>query len=128
MATIISISLNDKILEEIDRIKDEMGFSGRSEVLRAGIRSMVSEAQNNEKLTGRIKCVLLIVHKEEAEESINEMTHSFEDIINTQVHSNLGEHKCLEIFVLDGNAERIKELIKLPQVNKKIDYMKLVVP
>ncbi|MBV1768341.1 MAG: ribbon-helix-helix domain-containing protein, partial [Methanobacterium sp.] len=32
---IISISLNDKLLEEIDALKDEMGFSGRSDVIRA---------------------------------------------------------------------------------------------
>ena len=32
---IISVSLSDKLLSEIDHLKDEIGFSGRSEVIRA---------------------------------------------------------------------------------------------
>ena len=35
---IISISLNDEILSEIDKIQKSMGFSGKSEIIRAGIR------------------------------------------------------------------------------------------
>ena len=40
---IVSISLNDEILSELDKLQSTMGFSGRSEAIRAGIRSFVSE-------------------------------------------------------------------------------------
>ena len=43
--TIVSISLNDKILEEVDRARNELGFSGRSETIRAGIRMFISETK-----------------------------------------------------------------------------------
>jgi len=40
---IVSISLNDEILSELDKLQSSMGFSGRSETIRAGIRAFVSE-------------------------------------------------------------------------------------
>ncbi|MGV8085484.1 MAG: CopG family ribbon-helix-helix protein [Candidatus Bilamarchaeum sp.] len=125
---IISISLNEKILEEIDRVREEFGFSGRSEVIRAGVRSLVAEDEQRKKLSGDIKSVLLIVHNEEAEAAINEIKHHHEDVIDTQIHTNLKEGKCLEIFVLSGKAEKIRELAKASETNKKVDYVKLIVP
>ena len=37
---IVSISLNDEILSELDKLQSSMGFSGRSEAIRAGIRHL----------------------------------------------------------------------------------------
>ncbi len=126
--SIISISLNDRILEEIDKIKDEMGFSGRSEVIRAGVRSLSAEFEEDKKLEGKIKSVLLMVHDESNEHEVSDIMHSFRDVVTTHIHTNLKGEKCLEIFVLDGDASRIKELIKLPKTNRKIEYVKLIVP
>jgi CopG family nickel-responsive transcriptional regulator len=37
--TIVSIPLNKEILQQIDKLQNALGFSGRSEIVRAGIRS-----------------------------------------------------------------------------------------
>ncbi len=124
---IISISLNEKMLEEIDKIQKELGFSGRSEVIRAGARMLISDKREKEKLTGRINSILLLIHSQDVENVVTETKHEFEDITNTQVHSHLKGNKCLEIFVLDGDAERIKEFVELFQVSGKMDYVKLIV-
>ncbi|MGH9991312.1 MAG: CopG family ribbon-helix-helix protein, partial [Nitrososphaera sp.] len=39
--TIVSVSLNDDILSEIDKLQKALGFSGRSEIVRAGIRNLL---------------------------------------------------------------------------------------
>jgi len=124
---IVSISLNDKILKEIDRIQRELGFSGRSEVIRAGARMLISESKEKEGLTGKINSALLLIHSQEAEDAVTEIKHRFEDITKTQIHSHLKENKCLEIFVLDGDADRIKEMVRLFQTSRKMDYVKLIV-
>ena len=125
---IISISIPEKALGEIDRLQREFCFSGRSEAVRAGIRTLVSENREREKLSGKVKCVLLMVHSESAEDKATALKHDFDDVISTQIHSNLSEGKCLEVFMLDGEAERIKKLVKGVQANRKIDYFRLVVP
>jgi len=45
---IVSISLTEEILKEIDNLQKSMGFSGRSDAIRAGIRSFVAEEKQNE--------------------------------------------------------------------------------
>ncbi|RLI33012.1 nickel-responsive regulator 1 [Candidatus Bathyarchaeota archaeon] len=127
MAKIISISLNEELLKEIDRVQKELGFSGRSEVIRAGIRMLIADNKEKEKLIGEINSILLLVHNQEVEDIVTEIKHKFEDIINTQIHSHLKDSKCLEVFILNGDAERIKQLIKLFQVCGKMEYIKLVV-
>ena len=127
MTKIISISLNEELLKEIDRVQKEFGFSGRSEVIRAGIRMLIADNKEKEKLIGTINSILLLVHNQEVEDTVTEIKHKFEDIINTQIHSHLKDGKCLEVFILNGDAERIKQLIKLFQVFGKMEYIKLVI-
>ncbi len=124
---VISISLNDKMLDEIDKIQEELGFSGRSEVVRAGTRMLIADRKEKERLIGTITSILLLIHSQEVEDAVTRIKHDFEDITNTQVHSHLRGGKCLEIFVLDGDAERIKKLVELFQVSGKMDYVKLIV-
>lgn len=124
---IISISLNNKMLEEIDTIQKELGFSGRSEVIRAGARMLIADNKEKEKLAGKINCVLLLIHSQKVEDTVTELKHDFEDIINTQIHRHLKEEKCLEIFILCGDASRVKHLLKSFQTNDKMDYVKLIV-
>ena len=124
---IISISLNDTVLKEIDRIQNTFGYSGRSEVIRAGVRLLISENKERDKVTGNINSILLLVHSQEMEDVVTEIKHKFEDITNTQIHSHLRENKCLEVFVLEGDADRIKEMVRLFQTSRKIEYAKLIV-
>ena len=124
---VISISLNEKILEEIDKIQAELGFSGRSEVIRAGARMLVADVREKEELTGTLNSILLLIHSQEVENVVTSIKHDFEDITNTQIHSHLRGEKCLEIFVLDGDADRIKHFVDLFQTSGKMDYVKLIV-
>lgn len=128
MAKIISISLNEEILNEIEKIQKELGFSGRSEVIRAGARMLIADNKEKEKLTGNLNSILLLIHDQKAEDIVTKIKHEFEDITKTQIHSQLREGKCLEIFILDGNAYKIKRLVKLFQTSRKIYYVKLIVP
>ena len=124
---IVSISLKDEILAEIDKLQKELGFSGRSEVLRAGARMLIADSKEKENLEGWLNSILLLIHTQKVENIVTEIKHEFEDIISTQIHNHLREDKCLEIFVLEGDAARVKRLIRLFQTNRKIEYVKLIV-
>jgi len=124
---IISVSLNEKMLQEIDRIREELGFSGRSEVIRTGARMLIADSKEKEKLSGKINSTLLLIHSQEVEGIVTAIKHGFEDITKTQIHNHLKENKCLEIFVLDGGAERIKKMVRLFQTSGKMEYVKLIV-
>ena len=125
---IISASIDEETLGELDSLCRSLSFSGRSEAIRAGIRSLAAENKSADGLTGVMKAVLLIVHEENAEKSASHLAHEHGDIVSTHMHTNLRRGKCLEIFVLDGGAERIRALFKSAKASKKMEYARLIVP
>ena len=124
---IVSVSLSDKLLDEIDNLKDEMGFSGRSEVIRASARMIIADNREKKGLEGEINSILILIHNQKDEDKVTEIKHDFEDIIGTQIHSHLRENKCLEVFMLDGDAQRMNQLSNMFQTCRKMDYVKLIV-
>ncbi|KAF6247994.1 CopG family ribbon-helix-helix protein [Nitrosopumilus sp. b3] len=123
---IVSISLNDEILSELDKLQKTMGFSGRSEAIRAGIRSFVSEEKQKEDLSGNIHAILLVVHNDEFDHVVSGITHNFEDLITTHLHSKIEKEKCMELFLINGDAEKVSTITKDFQTNKNMDTVKLV--
>lgn len=123
---IVSISLNKEILEEIDKLKSLLGFSGRSEIIRAGIRNLLAEEKEKQDLIGLLHALLLIIHDEKSDDQVTEMRHDYDKLINTHLHSKIDRDRCLEIFLIKGNANDIREMTKKFQANKKMDHIKLI--
>ena len=123
---IVSISLTEEILKEIDSLLKNPGFSGRSDALRAGIRSFVAEEKQKEDLSGNVNAILLVVHNDEYDNQVNGIKHSYEDLITTHLHSKIEGDKCMELFMLKGEANSVSDITKDFQINKKMDTVKLV--
>jgi CopG family nickel-responsive transcriptional regulator len=123
---IVSISLNAEILAELENLQKSMGFSGKSEVIRACIRNFVAEEKQKGELHGNIHAILLVVHNDEFDNIVTGIKHNFEYLITTHLHSKIEGEKCMELFVLDGDAERVDTFTKDFQTNKKMDSVKLV--
>ena len=123
---IVSISLTEEILKEIDSLQKNLGFSGRSDAMRAGIRSFVSEEKQKENLSGNVNAILLVVHNDEYDNQVNGIKHSYEDLITTHLHSKIEGDKCMELFMLKGEAESVSSITKDFQINKRMDTVKLV--
>jgi len=124
---IISASLNQKLLKEMGAMQREVGFSGRSEIIRAGLRLLITEQREKAKLKGKVDGVLLIIHEDKYSQEVSNIRHHYSDIIQTQVHNHLENNKCLEIFVLKGDATVVKKVSDEFQTNRKIDFVKLIV-
>ena len=123
---IVSISLTEEILKEIDTLQKNLGFSGRSDAIRAGIRSFVSEEKQKENLSGNVNAILLVVHNDEYDNQVNGIKHSYEDLITTHLHSKIEGDKCMGLFMLKGEANSVSDITKDFQINKKMDTVKLV--
>lgn len=124
---IISISLNENIIQELDKLQKFLGFSGRSEIVRASVRNLLLEEKRIDELSGILHSVLLVIHDEKSDQVISEIRHGFDKIINTHIHNKIDKDRCLEIFVLYGDAKEIKNITKKFQGNRKMDQVRLVV-
>ncbi len=124
---IISISLNENIIQELDKLQKFLGFSGKSEIVRASVRNLLLEEKRIDELSGVLHSVLLVIHDEKSDQEISEIRHGFDKIINTHIHNKIDKDRCLEIFVLYGDAREIKNITKKFQGNRKMDQVRLVV-
>lgn len=123
---VISVSVTEKNLEVIDRMQEAFGLSGRSEAVRACLRSAEDEARDREKLTGHIEGVLIVVHESHTSPELDDIRHGYQELITTQIHSHLKNEKCLEVFIINGEAGRIKDMISRFRGKDHLDYVKFV--
>ena len=123
---IVSISLNDEILSELDGLRSSLGFTGRSEIIRAGIRSFVQEEKQKRELNGVQSAVLLVVHPDEFDDQVARIKHKYEDLIRTHLHNKIDGDRCVEMFLLDGDSDRIHKITQGFQTDRKMDTVKLV--
>ena len=124
--TIVSISLNNEILKELDKLQDSMGFTGRSEIIRAGIRTFVQEEKQKRDLKGKQNAVLIVVHADEYDDQVARIKHDFEDLIRTHLHNKIDGDRCMEMFFLDGDSKKIQGITQGFLTDKKMDTVKLV--
>ncbi len=125
--TIVSISLNDEILSEIDKLQKSMGFSGRSEIIRAGIRNLIAEEKQRSNLSGLIHAILMVIHNEESEQIVTGIKHNHEELIGTHLHSKIEGNKCMELFLLHGEADKVDVMTRDFKTNRKMEHVKLVI-
>ena len=126
--SVVSISLNDTLLEDIDEFMDEQGFSGRSEVMRTAVRALLRDRKDIADLKGTVDAVVIVTHEDEDSGEIDDIQHDYQDTITTQLHNHMESHKCLEVFMLHGEAEKVKELYNNFQASNKVEQAKIIIP
>lgn len=122
----VSVSLTDKNVEVLEELMEEFGLGGRSEAIRVCLRSAGSELKEREALTGTVEGVLIVVHDSHSSPKLDEARHDYQSLITTQIHSHLKNNKCLEVFIIHGDADKVKDMLRIFQGNDRLDYVKFV--
>jgi CopG family nickel-responsive transcriptional regulator len=111
--TIISLSINDKLLEKFDAAILERGYTSRSEAFRAAIRNYLVGYEWDDEVNEEIISVISVIYDKKLPGNVlTTINHEYEDIVKMLTHLHLDEENCLEIFVTRGKGNRIKELIQ----------------
>jgi CopG family nickel-responsive transcriptional regulator len=123
---IISVSVDEKTMSDMDVLQRELELSGRSELIRACVRALATDLSEKSKMRGKVGGVLTVSHDEEEEGRVTKVKHRFEDIIKTHLHSKMDKGKCLEIFVLEGDSGKVAGMTKEFQRMERMENVKLV--
>ena len=123
---IVSVSLTDRNLEVLDSVKEIYGLKGRSEAIRACLRSAEEEVRDRDEMKGHVEGVLVVVHDSHESPDLDRTRHDYQEMITTQIHSHLRNHKCLEVFIVQGDSGRVKELIVSLRSDDSLDYVKFI--
>ncbi len=116
---IISMSLDDEILADLNSIQKKLGFKSRSKLLSATIQSLLNEYKVMETLSGHIDAVFMLTYRESEKHNISDVLHGFEDCIKTEVHQHhVGI--CMEVLIVCADAKRQRELFGLLKKQKGV--------
>lgn len=111
---VVSISVPEELLEEMDSFAEDHGYSGRSELLRESARSLMGEFEDS-KLEGRdlVATVTVIFEFEnsDVEKRMIDLRHENEDRLRSNVHSHIGDEYCMELFVIEGSLEDLRDFV-----------------
>lgn len=124
--SVISVSLTEKNIDDLDKFQKLLGLAGRSEAIRVCLRSAEAEIREREKMVGDLEGILIAVHKVEDGHGLDEVRHRYQKSITTQVHSHLKSGKCLDVFLIGGDSVMIGEMIADFQKDDTLEYIKFV--
>ena len=123
---IVSISLPDEAIDSLERIREHLDLSGRSEAVRASIKIAEAEMKEMERMDGDVEGVLIVVHSTHHDSWVGMLQHRYESIIKTQLHSHLQNRKCLEVMIISSASGSFGEMMKEIYRIGKADYVKFV--
>lgn len=123
---VISVSLTDRNIEDLEALQKDLGFGGRSEAIRAAMRTLLAETSERRSMVGQVDGVLIMVNDACASGSIHDIYHDNHPLIKTHVHNHLGNHKCMNMMVLSGEAAEINALLDEMYRLEGIAYLKFI--
>jgi CopG family nickel-responsive transcriptional regulator len=124
--TIVSLSFPDQMIKEMNEIQESLGFTGRSELVRSGIRLLLQDVKEKNALGGKVTAVVVVTHTEENEEPVTRIKHQYDDIVRTHIHNKITKNNCVELFLLEGAGPEVASMTKDFQKEDGIRTVKLV--
>jgi len=104
----------DELLEQMDEFADEHGYSGRSELLREAARSLMGELDDSDLKERELVATVTAIFEFENSDVEGEMIdlrHDYDGVVKSNVHSHIGEDYCMELFVLEGSLDDVRDFV-----------------
>jgi len=112
--TVISITLPSSLLGKFDQFIKARGYYSRSEAFRDAIRNLIAEAEVARLETGTVAATMMITceyARRDVDLRMSEVRHEFDDIVVENFHRHIDQQYCLEVFIAEGDYQRVLELI-----------------
>lgn len=125
----ITISIDEDLLEEIDKIAEQRQYQNRSEAIRdlarAGMQTMESKTDEN----SHCVAALFYVYDHEARELSKRLTktfHEHHDMSLASLHVHLDHGNCMEVSLLRGHVGEVQQFANGVIAERGVRHGKLV--
>ena len=112
--TRFGVSMDAGLLERFDRLIAGQGYANRSEAIRDLVRDRLVEARwEEDQRGGDVPAVVTLVYDHDMrllEDQMTDMQHSHTDLVVSSMHVHLDVHNCLEVTVMRGPSEQVRDL------------------
>jgi len=122
---IVSVSMDETILRNLDEIAQRRKYRSRSEAVREALREFIDVSEWGQ-ASGQTSVILAVIYeKGNPKADLAMLQHRFDEI-RTMLHTHLNEVDCLQIFVAEGPTTRLKELIGQIRRVKGVKQIKFI--
>lgn len=123
-----SVSLPEKLLEELDKKVISQGYASRSEFTRDLIREKIVKDDWQDDGSDVIGVLTMIYthHQNELVQKILEIQHDAHLKIMCNTHVHVNHENCLETIMIQGKVSKIKDFAQKIGGLKGVKFSKLV--
>jgi CopG family nickel-responsive transcriptional regulator len=126
----VTITIDDDLAAELDRFMAARGYANRSEAIRdlarGGLEQKAAEVPANK------PCVaaLIYVYDHEARDLPKRLTrgfHAHHDLAQATLHVHLDEESCLEVAVLKGRGNEVRQFADAVMAERGVRHGHVVI-
>ena len=107
----ITITIDDDLLETIDRLSEQRGYTSRSEALRDIVRDAIKGEQSAAEGDTQCFATLSYLYEHETRDLARRLTsaqHHHHGLSVSTLHIHVNDHDCLEVAVLKGTVRDVQ--------------------
>jgi CopG family nickel-responsive transcriptional regulator len=109
----VTVTLDDELVVEIDRVAASRGYQNRSEVIRDLARAGLSQGGDEMPANRHCMAALIYVYAHDERDLSKRLTQAFHDhhdLSLAGLHVHLDHDSCMEVAVLRGSAKAVQHL------------------
>lgn len=125
--TVVSITIPQDLLERFDEFMKTRGYYSRSEAFRDALRSLIADNELAKLEKGNVAATIMTTSEYERKDvnlKIAELKHEFDDVVDESFHRHIADKYCLDVFIAEGNYQRILDLIGIIRGMRGIQQIK----
>ena len=124
----LTISLDNQLSEQFDVFIHARGYTNRSEAMRDLIRDQLESARLEKESGGNCVATLSYIynhHENDLATRIASVQHDHHDLILSSMHVHMDHDNCLEVVILRGTIQNVKDFANLVMATRGVRHGKL---
>lgn len=122
------MSLPKKLLDDFDDVLKNRGYQSRSKGIRDALQDYILRYQWMNEMEGQRIGVITIIydhHYTGVMEDLADIQHSYREIITASMHVHMTEKYCMEVIIVNGDVNIIREVTERMMKLKGVEHVKL---
>lgn len=126
----VTITLDDELSKEVDRLVEKNGYQNRSEAMRDFVRLGIQQARQDEGVEGNCVAAVAYVYDHSARDlpkRLIENVHGHHDLSLATLHVHLSNDSCMEVTVLRGQSGEVRHVADHIIAERGVRYGRVVI-
>jgi len=122
------MSLPKKLLEDFDDVLKSRGYQSRSKGIRDALQDYILRYQWMNEMEGERIGVITIIydhHYTGVMENLADVQHAYRETITASMHVHMTEKYCMEVIIVNGDVNLIREITEKMMKLKGVEHVKL---